>query len=192
MKALLAPLADRRSYQTLLFLLLALPPGAVGCVLIVAGWIGTAILLVTLLGGPVLAGFRVGIGAVAAAEAALARGLLELDVRPAIDSGGRGLYARVGAILFDASSGGTGLSTRAVRARRRDADRGRGALWRCARDDRAADPLPVVGDEFRFVAHQPGVPCVAGRARRARPADRDRPSARAPSGGSSRRGACLA
>jgi hypothetical protein len=109
MKPLLAPLADKRSYQTLLFLLLTLPLGAVGCVLIVAGWIGTAILLVTPVGGPVLAGFRIGIAA--AAEAGLARGSLELDVRPAIGSGGRGLYARVGRSCSTRALGSTPINT---------------------------------------------------------------------------------
>ena len=103
MRALLAPFVDRRTYQTLLFLLLAFPLAAVGAAITLAGLIATICLSITPLVGPAAAAFRYALGVVASAEAGLARNLLDADVRVSVSSGGSGLYGRVRAVLFDPS-----------------------------------------------------------------------------------------
>jgi signal transduction histidine kinase len=87
--------------RALLFLAAALPMAALTLALMIAGWTATAVLSVTPLGVLVLMGFRRAIGLLAAADAALARSLLGIDVRPSPASGGTGYWRRGWAVLAD-------------------------------------------------------------------------------------------
>jgi signal transduction histidine kinase len=98
---LLTPFARAATYRSLAFLLLAVPVAAVALALVVAGWVTTAVLAITPLVVVVLVGFRGATGLLAGVDAALARSLLGVDVRPPISSGGRWFWGRGGAVLRD-------------------------------------------------------------------------------------------
>src|ERR1051326_9194404 len=87
--------------RALLFLVVALPIGAATLALLIAGWTATAAMSITPLGVLVLMVFRRAIGLLAAADAALARSLLGIDVRPSPASGGTGYWRRGWAVLTD-------------------------------------------------------------------------------------------
>ncbi|HUJ55483.1 MAG TPA: sensor domain-containing protein [Gaiellaceae bacterium] len=96
------PLVERRTYRELLFLLSGAPLAAAWFGLLLAGWLAVGLLAVTPLVVPALVAFRWATWLAAAAEAAVARGLLGVDVRlsrprPA----GRGYWGRIRAGLAD-------------------------------------------------------------------------------------------
>ena len=68
---LLAPFARGESYRTLVYLATAVPFGAAGLAVLVAGWSTAAAVAITPLIVVVLLAFRVVVGALAQAEAAL-------------------------------------------------------------------------------------------------------------------------
>ncbi len=86
---LLAPLTSVQSYRTLLFLLTAVPLGAVGATVLLTGWTVALTLVITPLIVPVLVGFRPAVGSIAQAEAALASTLLGITVRPRLNTPSR-------------------------------------------------------------------------------------------------------
>jgi signal transduction histidine kinase len=95
---------SRRSevVRTLLFLAAAIPLGAVGFAVLVAGWTLVAVLAITPLVGPALVGYRVAVGALARAEGALANGLLGTDADPPRSSPGpRGYWRSAANVLRD-------------------------------------------------------------------------------------------
>jgi signal transduction histidine kinase len=98
---LLAPFVSGATYRALLYHLAAVVLGSVGLALVIAGWTTTVALAVTPLVVPILIGFRLAVGALAGAEAALARELLGVEVRPVVGSEGRGFWARGFAVLRD-------------------------------------------------------------------------------------------
>jgi signal transduction histidine kinase len=100
---LLAPFAHARTYRSLAFLLAAVPAAAAVLALMVAGWTTTLVLAITPLVIVMLVVFRGATGLLARVDAALARGLLGVDVRPPISSGGRWFWGRGGAVLTDRS-----------------------------------------------------------------------------------------
>jgi signal transduction histidine kinase len=83
---LLAPFSSGQSYRTLLFLLTAVPLGAVGATVLLTGWTVALTLIITPLIVPVLVGFRPAVGSIAQADAALARTLLDITVRPRLNT----------------------------------------------------------------------------------------------------------
>lgn len=87
--------------RAVLFLAAALPVGAATLALLIAGWTATGVLSVTPLVVPVLIGFRRAIGLLAAADAALARSLLSVDVRPSPAPAATGYWRRGWAVLAD-------------------------------------------------------------------------------------------
>jgi signal transduction histidine kinase len=98
----LAPLRSAQSYRTLLFLLAALPLGALGVTVLLVCWTVTLVLVITPLIVPVLIAFRAVVGWTAEAEAALARRLLGIPVRArSWTPGSRGFWARAGEIISD-------------------------------------------------------------------------------------------
>src|SRR6266516_41705 len=95
---------SRRSeiVRTLLFLTAALPLGAVGFAVLVAGWTLVAVLAITPLVGPALVGYRVAVGALARAEGALANALLGTNADPPQSSRGpRGYWRSAANVLRD-------------------------------------------------------------------------------------------
>ncbi len=97
------PLFRSDTYRALLFLAASLPIGAAALALLIAGWVGTGVLLITPLVVAVLIGFRGATGLLAAADAGLARALLGASARPRIGSGGTGYWRRGWAVATDAS-----------------------------------------------------------------------------------------
>jgi signal transduction histidine kinase len=95
----------RETVRTLLFLVAAVPLGALGAALLIAGWTVTLCLAITPLVVPALRGFRGAVGLVARAEAALAHALLDTAaVRPRASSPGRpGYWRSVPNVLGDGS-----------------------------------------------------------------------------------------
>ena len=85
--------------RTLLFLLAAIPLGAVGASILLAGWLMILLLAITPLVVPALIGFRAAVGGVAWVEAQLANALLGTRIRPRVTSGGRGYWRRGLAVL---------------------------------------------------------------------------------------------
>lgn len=98
---LLAPFARGESYRTLVHLATAVPFGAAGLAVLVAGWSTAAAVAITPLIVVVLFAFRVVVGALAQAEAALARALLGVEVHASALSPGRGFWQRALGILND-------------------------------------------------------------------------------------------
>ena len=98
------PLAERRTYRELVYLLSAGPYAAAWFGLLFAGWLAVGLLAVTPLVVPALVLFRWGTWLAAVAEAATARALLGVDVRvPPMAQGGRGYWGRIRSGLTDAS-----------------------------------------------------------------------------------------
>lgn len=100
-KRLLAPLVQRETYLALVFLFAAVPLGAAVLGLLIGGWVGVGVLLVTPLVVPAAVVFRVGTGLLAAGDAALARHLVGAEAQPRISSGGKGWWGRGKAIALD-------------------------------------------------------------------------------------------
>jgi signal transduction histidine kinase len=102
MTGVLRPLADGATYRRLLYLVTALPLGALGGAVLIAGWSLVAGLAITPLVVPALVAFRAAVGLLARAEAALAAGLLGSSARPGRwRSGGRGFWGSGRAVLAD-------------------------------------------------------------------------------------------
>src|SRR5438045_7143633 len=89
--------------RTLLYLVTAIPLGAVGLAVLIAGWVLAACLAITPLVVPVLVGFRSAVGGLARVEAALADSLLGTAIgRPAtVSPGPPGFWRRAGNVLGD-------------------------------------------------------------------------------------------
>jgi signal transduction histidine kinase len=95
------PFARAETYRRLLFLVSALPLGAVGLAVLIAGWTPTVVLAITPLVVPLLVALRFGVGQLARAEGALARGLLGVAADPPTGSGGTGFWRRAQRVLSD-------------------------------------------------------------------------------------------
>ena len=95
------PLLRSDTYRALLFLVASLPIGAAALALLIAGWVGTGVLLVTPLVVAALVAFRGATGLLATADAALARALLGASARPRTGSGGTGYWRRAWAVATD-------------------------------------------------------------------------------------------
>src|SRR5215831_19109657 len=100
---LLTPFVQGKTYRSLLFLVLVLPVAALALGLFVAGWTATLVLAITPLVIPILVGFRGATGLLARGDAALARGLLGVDVEPPFSSGGSWYWGKGKAVLVDRS-----------------------------------------------------------------------------------------
>jgi signal transduction histidine kinase len=88
--------------RTLLYLVSAIPLGALAFAVLVAGWTLTLVLSFTPLVVPALVGHRAAVGWVARAEAALANALLGVSTRPSVTSSGRpGFWWRAGNVVGD-------------------------------------------------------------------------------------------
>ena len=86
----------------LLYLVSAIPLGALGFAVLVTGWTLSLVLSITPLVVPVLAGFRAAVGWIARAEAALANALLGTSIEPSTTSPGpSGFWRRAGNVLQD-------------------------------------------------------------------------------------------
>jgi signal transduction histidine kinase len=101
-RRIVQPLADRATYQGLLFLLTAIPLGAVWATFLLAGWILIVVFAITPLVIPLLIGLGAMVRLFGAAEVALANRLLRTRLEP---SGPRprtaGFWARVVAVVRD-------------------------------------------------------------------------------------------
>jgi signal transduction histidine kinase len=92
----------RQTFRTLLFLVAALPLGAIGFAVLVTGWTTSLVFAITPLAVPVLVSFRFAVGQLARAEAALARALLGTTAQPPTTSPALSGYWRRGlAVLGD-------------------------------------------------------------------------------------------
>ncbi len=103
MARLLRPFVNGETYRALAYYVATVVLGSVALALLIAGWTITLVFAITPLVVPLLIGLRFGVGALAGAEGALARELLGVNVRPPLDSGGSGFWARGLAALRDAS-----------------------------------------------------------------------------------------
>ena len=91
-----------QSAKTLLYLLTAIPLGAIGAATLLAGWIVVAVLAITPLVVPVLVAFRAAVGGIARLEGMTANALLGTRTAPPARSPGpRGYWRRIPAILGD-------------------------------------------------------------------------------------------
>jgi signal transduction histidine kinase len=88
--------------KTLLYLLSAIPLGAIGAATLLAGWIVVAVLAITPLVVPLLVAFRAAVGGIARFEGITANALLGTRTTPPLRSPGpRGYWRRIPAILGD-------------------------------------------------------------------------------------------
>jgi signal transduction histidine kinase len=101
MRRLLSPFTRAETYRALLFYIATLALGVGGFVVVLAGWCLTACFAITPLVVPLLIGLRIGVGAIAAAEAAVARDLLGVAGRPPLVTPGEGFWSRGFAVLKD-------------------------------------------------------------------------------------------
>jgi signal transduction histidine kinase len=101
MSRLLAPVTSVDTYRALLFYIATLALGVAGFVVVVAGWCVTACFAITPLVVPLLIGLRSGVGAIAAAQAAVGRDLLGVAGRPPLATRGEGFWSRGFAVLKD-------------------------------------------------------------------------------------------
>src|SRR5512146_2688272 len=91
-----------QSAKTLLYLLAAIPLGAVGAAALLAGWIVVLVLAITPLLVPALVALRAVVGGIARLEGMTANALLGTRTTPPARSvGPRGYWRRVPAILGD-------------------------------------------------------------------------------------------
>jgi signal transduction histidine kinase len=86
----------KRTLKTLLFLLAAVPLGAIGLAALIAGWVLVAVLAITPLAVPALVAFRVVVGGVARLDAELANALLGTSAQPKVTSPGPAGFWRSG------------------------------------------------------------------------------------------------
>jgi signal transduction histidine kinase len=99
---LLAPLTEAQSCRTLLYLLTAVPLGTLGATVLLTGWTVALVFLITPLIVPVLVAFRAAVGRAAAADAALVRSLLRIQIRTrSFTPAGRGFWSRAGDVIND-------------------------------------------------------------------------------------------
>jgi signal transduction histidine kinase len=98
---LFRPIFRADTYRALLFLAAAVPIAALALGVLLAGWIGAGVLVITPLVIPILVGFRGAIGLLARADAAMGRSFLHAETRPSISSGGRGFWGRGKAVIVD-------------------------------------------------------------------------------------------
>ena len=154
--------------RALLYLVTAVPMGAVGAAVLLAGWIASAVLAITPLIVPVLAGFRYVVGMLARVEAWLARTLIGASAEPAARERYRGGYWRhAGDVLSDAALLAQAVVPVApVRARRRHGDRRARAPRVRLGSDRGADLLPLGQRRDRLVADRLARPRAPVRTRR--------------------------
>ncbi len=96
-------LSPGRAAQVLVFVLTALPLGAIALAVVISGWSLTLALVVTPLSVGALVGFAVVLRALADAESAVASALLGVSRTRAVPAGGRGYWRRGPAILTDRS-----------------------------------------------------------------------------------------
>ena len=102
MTGVFRPFAEAATYRRLLFLITAVPLGALGAVVLIAGWALVGSLAITPAVVPALIAFRAAVGLLARAEASLAARLLGAATRPGRwRSGGRGFWSRGRAVLQD-------------------------------------------------------------------------------------------
>ena len=101
MRRLLHPFRRVETYQAALYYVVQLVLGAAGFALLVAGWVATLCFAITPLVVPLLIGLRVGVGALAQAQAYVAENLLGVRVRAARTTSGRGFWDRGFAVLRD-------------------------------------------------------------------------------------------
>jgi signal transduction histidine kinase len=79
--------------RTLVFLLAAVPVGALALAVLIAGWVVVPLLAITPLVVPALVGFRAGVGGIARLDGAIANGTLGTSVRSPLRSPGpRGFW----------------------------------------------------------------------------------------------------
>lgn len=79
--------------RVLVFLLAAVPVGALALGVLIAGWTVSAVLAVTPLGVPALVAFRAAVGGTARLDGEIANCLLGTSVRPSLRSPGpRGFW----------------------------------------------------------------------------------------------------
>jgi signal transduction histidine kinase len=97
----LGPLVRSDAYKALAFYVAQLALGAVAFTLLIVGWVITLVFCITPLVVPLLIGLRVGVGLLAQAQAALARGLLGVSVHPASWTPGEGFWSRGLSVLQD-------------------------------------------------------------------------------------------
>ena len=95
------PIAEAQTYRTLLFLAAGLPVAAASLGLLIAGWVASAVLLVTPLVVVALIAFRGAVGLLTSADASLARELLGAEASPRLSSGGTGFWGRGLAVVTD-------------------------------------------------------------------------------------------
>jgi signal transduction histidine kinase len=101
MTRLLRPFTSGQTYRSLLYHLATLVLGSVGLCLLIVGWTFGIVFAITPLVVPILIGFRLGVGGLAAAGAGLSRRLLGTNVHPPLDSKADGFWARGFAVLRD-------------------------------------------------------------------------------------------
>ncbi len=101
LRSLVAPFGEARSYRGLAFLLSALPLAGVWLGLLIAVWTVSLALAITPLVVPALIGTSVAVQGAAVVEAALARSLLGVGVRPPVELVGEGFWRRASAVLAD-------------------------------------------------------------------------------------------
>ncbi len=90
--------------RTLVFLLAAVPVGALALGVLIAGWVTVSVLAITPLAVPALIGFRAAVGGIARLDSEIANGLLGTSVRPPVSSPGpSGFWRRAGNVLGDAA-----------------------------------------------------------------------------------------
>jgi signal transduction histidine kinase len=82
--------------RTLVFLLAAVPVGALALGVLIAGWVTVAVLAITPLAVPALVAFRAAVGGVARLDAEIASRLLGTSVRPSLRSPGPRGFWRAG------------------------------------------------------------------------------------------------
>jgi signal transduction histidine kinase len=99
MKRVFRPFADPDTYWAFVYYLGTVVLGSLGLALLIAGWTITIALSITPLVVVVLIGFGLAVGYLAAAEGGLARGLLDVNVRPAVGVSGTGFWGRGFAVL---------------------------------------------------------------------------------------------
>jgi signal transduction histidine kinase len=98
---LLAPFGRGDTYRAALYHGAQLLLGVVGFILLIVGWTITLVLAITPLVVPLLIALRIGVGALAEAQAATARALLGTSTRPPVTSPGHGFWGSGFAALRD-------------------------------------------------------------------------------------------
>jgi signal transduction histidine kinase len=99
-----SPSRATRTARTLLYLLSAIPLGAAGLAVLIAGWVVVPVLAITPLVVPALVAYRAAVGGLARVEGALANALLGTATAPPGRSPGpRGFWRQAANVLGDAA-----------------------------------------------------------------------------------------